>query len=148
MDMEKLKAEITFDEGRRLNPYPDTKGIWTGGVGHNLQAHGIPMSQIQDWRTTGIPVELVDKWLDEDIATAALICNHVFRTFGELSNNRQRVLVNMAFDLAGELADWHGLQKALIAQDWTGASMEIMHSYFDEEAPNRCGRLAARMVEG
>lgn len=32
---------ISFDEGVRKLPYQDTKGIWTVGVGHNLQAHGL-----------------------------------------------------------------------------------------------------------
>jgi GH24 family phage-related lysozyme (muramidase) len=148
MDMEKLRAEITFDEGRRRNPYKDSLGNYTGGVGHNLQAHGASWEDICGWMHAGIPDVVIDQWLTDDIEAAITTCWGIFPTFADLGDNRQRVLVNMAFDLEHELNDWHGLKAAIAAKDWTGASLAIMDSRFAHEAPNRCGRLAARMVEG
>ena len=148
MDMTKLREEITSDEGRRRNPYKDMRGIWTGGVGHALQPHGASWDDICAWLQTGIPDAVIDGWLTKDIENAILICQRVFPTFADLTDNRQRVLANMAFDLADGLEDWHGLKTAIAAKDWTGASLAIMDSTFAHQAPCRCSRLAARMVEG
>ena len=43
MDLEKLKTDQTLlsqvaaDEGIKATPYRDTRGNWTGGIGHNLE---------------------------------------------------------------------------------------------------------------
>lgn len=40
MNEQKLIHDLRRDEGVREKPYQDSKGIWTWGVGHNLQEHG------------------------------------------------------------------------------------------------------------
>ncbi len=36
----RLRKRLTRHEGKRLKPYQDSVGIWTWGIGHNLQANG------------------------------------------------------------------------------------------------------------
>lgn len=148
MDMDKLREEITFDEGRRRNPYKDSVGIYTGGVGHNLQAHGATWQDICGWMHAGIPDVVIDQWLVDDIADAVKCCREIFQSFDDLSDDRQRVLINMAFDLMYELRDWHGLKAAVSEEEWSVAAQCILASRFAQQAPARCQRLAARMVEG
>lgn len=38
---------ITLHEGKCALPYQDTKGIWTVGVGHNMEANGMPGAIMQ-----------------------------------------------------------------------------------------------------
>lgn len=40
MNMDQFYLDLERDEGVRIKPYQDTEGIWTWGVGHNLQEHG------------------------------------------------------------------------------------------------------------
>jgi GH24 family phage-related lysozyme (muramidase) len=142
MDLVALKSEITRDEGRRNYPYKDTAGIWTGGIGENLVAHGCSQEQIDIWRSTGIPDDTIDYWYDKAVAEAIACCQSVFPSFDTLSDNCQRALTNLAFDLMYELRDWPRLRAAIAAQDWPAAAMSIMDSKFAAQAPNRSKRLA------
>jgi GH24 family phage-related lysozyme (muramidase) len=148
MDAEKLKAELIEDEGYDRVPYKDTKGIWTGGIGHNLEAHGIPLEQISEWLSSGIPEATVDEWFIDDIASATNIAQAIFGDLEALPDPAARTLVNMAFDLAWELREWHHLVQAVRESDWQAASASILASKWDHEgkgAANRCERLAARI---
>lgn len=151
MDIDKLKAdsalrtEIAGDEGIRSTPYKDTRGIWTGGIGHNLEAHGIAWSDIAGWLTIGIPDKLIKEWFSEDIEAALVCCGQIFDGFDGLPDEAQRVLVNMAFDLMSELWDWTQLRSDVAGSNWMGAARAILQSRFATEAPKRAARLAARM---
>ncbi len=141
-----LRDQITADEGIRSTPYKDTAGYWTGGIGHNLEAHGIAMSDILGWLKAGIGDETIKQWFSEDIEAAITCCEQVFDGFYSLPDEAQRVLVNMAFDLMYELHDWLGLQKNVSAANWKAAGSDILRSRFAMQAPGRCRRLAARMA--
>lgn len=143
-----LRKMIIGDEGIRYTPYKDTLGIWTGGVGYNLEAHGITTEQIDTWRQTGIPEALVWEWFDECRDAAIVCCSQVFQPFGELPDDAQRVLVDMAFDLMYELRDWPLLRRAVAEHDWHRAGNEILRSEFAREAPERAQRLAEIMGGG
>jgi lysozyme len=148
MDLDKLEAEIIQDEGERYKAYRDSEGIWTDGIGHNLEAHGYSPTQIEQFRTNGVTQAQVDQWFKQDIASAVECCQRIFPTFGQLNDARQRVLVNMAFDLMYELKDWHHLQAAIASQDWQAAKLSILGSKFATQGPLRCSRLAVRMFNG
>ena len=140
-----LRKMIIGDEGIRYRPYRDTRGIWTGGIGYNLEAHGITTEQIDTWRHTGIPEALVWQWFDAAKDAAIVCCYQVFAAFEELPDDAQRVLVDMAYDLMYELRDWHLLRKAVAKRDWKQAGNEILRSEFAREAPERAQRLAEIM---
>jgi GH24 family phage-related lysozyme (muramidase) len=148
VDLKKLKNELIQDEGYREYPYRDTRGFWTGGIGRNLIAHGFDGNQIAVWNRIGIPEATIEEWFEQDLEAATECARKVFPTFGTLSDNVQRSLCNLAFCLMYELQDWHDLRAAVLAKDFQGAALSILGSRFAKEAPGRCGRLAARMVEG
>lgn len=140
-----LRSEIAADEGIRSTPYKDSRGNWTGGIGHNLSAHGISWSQIAQWLKAGIPDEVIKEWFGEDIEAAIQCCDQVFSGYGDLPDEAQRVLANMAFDLMYQLWDWHDLRRDISASNWKDASADILQSRFAAEDPGRCRRLVARM---
>ena len=141
-----LKAEIASDEGIRSTPYKDTRGNWTGGIGHNLDAHGVPWSDTSAWLKTGIPDDTIAGWFSEDVESAIACCEMVFDGFCSLPDEVQRVLANMAFDLRFELWDWAKLRADVAQSNWKGAAESILRSRFATEAPNRCRRLADRLA--
>jgi GH24 family phage-related lysozyme (muramidase) len=140
-----LRAEIASDEGIRSTPYKDSRGNWTGGIGHNLGAHGIPWSDIAKWLKAGIPDETIMAWFSEDIEAAITCCEQVFDGFDDLPDQAQRVLTNMAFDLMYGLWKWPKLRAEVARSNWKGAASSILQSRFATEAPNRCRRLAYRL---
>ena len=146
MNSEKLKAELIEDEGRRTYPYPDTEGLLTAGIGHNLEAAGCSTEEIASWKKTGVPEATIDGWFEADIAKAVACCREVFCGFDSLPDEAQRVLVNMAFDLRYKLEKWQGLRCAVSMRDWSCAAREILDSEFARQAPERCRRLAARIT--
>jgi GH24 family phage-related lysozyme (muramidase) len=140
-----LRREIAADEGIRSTPYKDICGIWTGGIGHNLEAHGASWAEISAWLSGGIPDALIQQWFTQDVEAAIVCCAQIFTEFEGLPDEPQRVLVNMAFDLMYELWEWHMLRAAVAAHNWQEASRSILRSKFAGQAPNRCRRLADRM---
>jgi GH24 family phage-related lysozyme (muramidase) len=148
VDREKLKAELIEDEGRKKYPYKDTKGIWTGGIGHNLEAHKASWQDIAMWLKAGIPDAVIDGWYDEDSADAVEVAQAIFGDVEALPDCVARSLVNMAFDLEWELRQWPHLIAAVRAKNWDAAAQSILASKFNIEAPNRCRRLADRVMEG
>ena len=87
MDLDVLKAELTRDEGLRLQPYRDSVGKLTIGVGHNLDANGI---------TYAAAMQI----LEDDILNVMGQLNSKVSWWATLDDARQRVLANMAFNSA------------------------------------------------
>ena len=146
MNPEHLRAQIVLDEGHERFPYLDTRGIWTGGIGENLPAHGHTQAQIDKWRKTGIPDGIIEQWYAASVGQAIHTCRSVFASFDDLPENVQIALVDMAFNLAGKLYSWPRLIAAIASRDFYAASSSIMNSEFAKQCPNRCKRLAALML--
>lgn len=83
---EKLRAELVRDEGRRQYPYRDTVGKLTIGCGWNLDDNGLPD-------------DVIDVLLDRAIDHAVQAVEAIEPRWQGLTPERQRVLVNMAFNL-------------------------------------------------
>ena len=86
MDLDVLKAELTRDEGLRLQPYRDSVGKLTIGVGHNLDANGITYAaamQILEDDILNVMGQLNSKvswWATLDDAEATGTCEHGFQS--------------------------------------------------------------------
>jgi len=139
-DRAKLRAELERDEGRRSKPYRDTAGLLTIGVGWNLDANGLPAACID---------HLLDRGIDD--ASAALdVIEHRWR---ELDADRQRVLLNMAFNLGAQrLARFTRLLDAIGdyldgqgAEALDRAAAEMQASAWFSQVGERGKRLVARM---
>ena len=148
MDDEKLKEEITLDEGRGTKPYKDTMGIWSGGIGHNLEAHNTTWSEISQWLIDGIPDRVIDQWYDDDVHDAEQVARGIFGDLDVLPDPCARALVNLAFDLMWDLRHWPHLIEAVKERDWTAAQASLRDSRFAQELSARTARLCQRFEEG
>lgn len=132
----KLKAELERDEGRRSKPYEDTEGILTIGVGWNLEERGLPQ-------------EIIDRLFELSISEAERDAMALFPSFRELDQARQRVLVNMAFNLGRKrLSGFKKMIAAVGREDWAAAADEMLDSKWARQVGKRAERLADMMRRG
>jgi lysozyme len=130
MDIDKFKAELTRDEGQRLFPYTDTVGKITIGVGRNLTDNGIT------------PAEC-DMLLSNDIVHVISMLNQSTPWWRTLTENRQRVLANMCFNLGWpRLMLFKRMLAAMQAGDVETAAKEMLDSTWAKQVGARATRLA------
>ena len=136
-----LVAELRRDEGVRYEPYDDTVGVKTVGVGHNLQAK--PLGLIYP-----LTDEEVDRILLLDIADTLEDLDDRLPWWRELSDVRQRVLANMAFNLGiGGLLDFRKMLAAAKSGRYEDAAREMLASKWARQVGDRAKRLADMMRE-
>lgn len=141
MDLDKLRSELKRDEGIRLRAYVCSAGHRTIGYGHNLSARGLD-------HLKACTLEQAKAWLEQDMIQATKVVKKLFPSFNDLSDARQRVLVNMAFVLEWKLNEFNMLKLAVARRDWVWASGEILDSSFARQTGARAQRLAQMMREG
>ena len=131
-----LRQEIMLHEGLRLKPYTDTVGKLSIGYGRNLNDTGI----------TKLEAEVL---LDHDLAQAEIDCRRSFSWFPTLSDTRQRVLVNMCFNLGlPKLKTFTRMLAAIADDDYVTASVEMLQSKWAQQVKGRASVLAKMMRDG
>lgn len=135
-DLLALKQELIRDEGIRLRPYHDSKGILTIGVGHNLEAK--PIS-----------ARAANVILEDDIADVVADLDRSVPWWHRLDHIRQRAIINMCFQMGiTGLLKFERLLAALRTEDWTGAYRETLDSKYALEVPERAARVANAFLHG
>lgn len=132
---QKLKDMIIGHEGKRLDMYLDSEGISTIGVGHNLEAKGISEA-------------VCDLMLEEDIQEATDDAN-TFRWFGDLSEPRQAVIVDMIFNLG--LTRFSQFKKTIQFLEnklYQSAAREMLDSRWADQVGRRAIELSEIMRTG
>lgn len=128
------------DEGRVPHAYQDSLGFWTIGVGHLI-----------DQRRGGrIPDYLIDELLEWDIANKSGEVFHNLPWVQELSEERQAVIIAMAFQLG--INGVKNFKKALAhlkEHRYAEAALEFLDSTVArEQAPERWKRFANQIERG
>jgi GH24 family phage-related lysozyme (muramidase) len=138
-----LVSEILHDEGYRLKSYKDKTGLWTIGVGHLLGG------EYTFANLTWTP-EQVLLTLMQDLNSAVYYVRKYIYTFEQLSDNRQRVLISMMFNLGpNRFAGFTNTIAAINRLDYYRAKVEMLDSkWAREDVPNRANRLANRWMAG
>lgn len=136
MNLDRLKARLSLDEDRRKKPYQCSAGKLTIGVGRNLEDRGLLDDEI-------------DLLLSNDIRDSIGDCRRLVRSFDQLSDVRQEVLVNMMFNLGyARLSGFKKFLDALSRSDWTEAANQMLDSKWADQVGNRADRLAKAMRTG
>lgn len=131
----KLKAELTRDEARRYRIYTDTVGKVSGGIGRNLTDKGFRDNEIDLMYQNDI-VE-AETWLDRNLPW-----------WSALDPVRQRVMMNMAFNMQGKLLGFRNFLAAAQRGDWSKAAAEMLDSLWARQVGDRAKRLASMMRSG
>lgn len=134
--LELVTADLRRDEGERLKPYRDTVGKLTIGIGRNLDDVGI--SEEESAFLLANDIAKVEKQLDEKIPW-----------WRRLTINRQRVLVNMAFNMGifGLLGFKNTLAFVQMG-DYSRAADNMLLSKWAKQVKGRAVRLAELMRSG
>lgn len=134
-DYDKLKKQLTLDEGERLRPYTDTRGKVTIGVGHNLT-------------DDGISANISDALFAEDVTTACARLARIYPNWTMLDEVRIRVLVDLTFNLGMALAAFEQMFAAIAKADWKAAGDALQHSLWYRQVGERGPRLVFMLVTG
>lgn len=136
MNIDILIKELTKDEGVRLMPYRDTVGKLTIGIGRNLDDVGISLAEANAMLANDI--NRVTQQLDKSILW--------WRT---MSENRQRVLCNMAFNLGiASLLKFHDTLQNMKLGNYKEAAAGMRSSLWYRQVGARAERLAIMMDNG
>ena len=138
MDHEKTKQMIQKHEGCVLHAYQDTEGLWTIGYGRLIDKS----------RGGGITEAEAQFLFDRDY-------NRVYDqvrdlpVFSELTDARQAVLVDMAFNLGvSGLLDFKKMFIALEARNYEEAASEMVKSKWYRQVGLRSADLVDMMRRG
>lgn len=136
IDREKMKAELTLDEGEKLFPYKCTAGKLTIGIGRNLVDRGITKKEAQFL-------------LDNDITLCIEQLDANLNWWQNLDPVRQRVLVNMCFNLGIKgLMGFTNTLRAVREGRYDDAAEGMLKSKWAGQVGKRAVRLAQMMETG
>jgi lysozyme len=144
MNLDLLKKELIIDEGMRRNPYRDTKGIMTVGIGFNLEAHKLP---------NGITFPLSDKDVETlyKISVDEVISgmDSYIPWWKGLDEVRQRVIANMVFNMGiGSVLKFKNTLFFIKKGDYYNAARNMRKSKWYKQVHDRAERLCVAMKTG
>lgn len=135
MDLEVLKKELIRDEGLRLRVYTDSVGKLTVGVGRNISDKDFHQEEVQ-------------LMLENDIKESCAFLDENFPWWKDLDEVRQRVLVNMAFNLGSHLLGFKNTMALVQSGNFVSAANAMLKSLWATQVGVRAQRLARMMASG
>jgi len=169
VNMARMKSQLVLHEGLRLQPYLDTEDNWTVLVGYNLSARGY--DHIEDVLKRKIapshctPEEPFGRphfteadalvVLESDIERFWKAMLVSFPDVVALSEVRQRVCLDLAFNMGYSALGFHKCLDAIRKKDWSRAAKELYNSKWSRQVGDgpggkrdRCDRLAGMLLTG
>lgn len=139
MDINQMRSELRRDEDVKYSVYQDSLGYWTIGVGHLVDARkGGKLSDA-----------VVDMILDEDIESKMADLDKNLPWWRTVSENRQRALLNMCFNLGiGGLLGFTNTLNLIRQGHYDQAAVEMLNSKWATQVGDRAKRLSAMMKQG
>ena len=133
---EQLIDQLIDHEGMELEVYEDSLGIPTIGIGRNLVDRGITEDEARFLCNNDI-----------DIVERELVAE--FPIVAELDSIRQRVLIDMAFNVGvPRLTGFRKMWAAIHCGDYAEAAVEMMDSKWARQVGRRAKRLSSMMETG
>lgn len=134
-----VKDQLIREEGKRRSAYQDTLGYWTIGVGR----------LIDERKGGGLSDAEIDLLLTNDIAAKTAELEAALPWFGRLSEQRQAVLIQMAFQMGtAGLLKFTETVGAIRDERWAHAAACMQDSLWAKQTPERAKRLARQIETG
>ena len=139
MNRDRLKTQLRLDEGVIPHAYTDSEGYLTIGVGRLID-------RVRGGRLSNDEIEYL---LNNDIDRVAYRLSHEFPWYDDLSDVRQEIFVNMAFNLGiAGLKTFRLMIAAIERQDWVDAAREGLDSKWSGQVGDRAIRLMQALRTG
>jgi lysozyme len=145
-----LKQLLTKHEGRKNKPYKDTKGLATIGIGHNIDAKGLPYDIDAFLEANGyITDEMIDRLYDEDVRDATFDCKRLYPGFNNLTESRQNALIDFVFNVGYKTAyTFKNTNKAINEERWDDAADGLLASKYARQVGKRARDVAEMLRDG
>lgn len=163
-----IDEQLLLHEGIRTHAYPDTEGYWTIGVGYNVSSRGMlaleaiigrkftPMqaagARAGNYHNLVITEKEALAVLAFDIANVTLAVEREWPFYRNLSPVRQKVALDMAFNMGSKARGFVGTMAAAEHEDWPEVVRHLYRSKWarqvDDGEGGRFGRAdrLARMA--
>jgi lysozyme len=136
IDHNRLIRQLRLHEGERLKPYRCTAGKLTIGVGRNLEDRGITAQEAA-------------YLLSNDITSTQAALLKALPWVGTLDDVRQRVLIDMAFNMGlGTLLTFKRTLAAIQGGEFSKAAAMMLESRWAGQVGQRAQRLSQMMATG
>lgn len=133
INIDALKKQLVLHEGMKLTPYHCTADKLTIGVGRNLDDMGITEKE-------------AEFMLDTDILRCCDDLDRSISWWRDLSETRQRVLIDMVFNLGvSRFMKFQNMIDALANGNHAGAAAEMLDSRWADQVGQRAQRLSRAM---
>lgn len=154
-DRDQMRKELVRDEGLRLKTYRCTAGYLTIGVGRNLDANGIYANEkiygisLAGAKSIGITHSQAMRMLDNDIDIVEADLDRNLPWWRTLDPVRQRVMVNMAFNLGiTRFLKFKNTLRFIRNGEYQRAANGMKHSLWYRQVKSRAVRLQTMMATG
>ena len=140
MSKESLKERIKLHEGYRLEPYTDTLGYLTGGVGHRIMPNEKVPTTEKGWMALfnmdfQLAWEFMERFCEEN-------------NLRVISDDAKEVLCEMIYQMGfSGVSKFKNMIKALQNRDYKLASIEMLDSRWAKQTPNRAKELSDHMAK-
>jgi len=140
MSKESLKERIKLHEGYRLEPYTDTLGYLTGGIGHRIMPNEEVPTTEEGWM----------KLFDSDFQSAWKFMERFCEenNLRVISDDAKEVLCEMIYQMGfSGVSKFKNMIKALQNRNYKLASVEMLDSRWAKQTPNRAKELSDHMAK-
>ena len=135
IDRIKLTQYVKMNEGFSPTMYKDTEGIWTVGIGFNLEE--------------GFTMEECMLILDHRLGNLVDNVARAIPSYNRLDSVRKIVLVDMAYNLGIRgLLKFRKMLAAIQRRDFEDAAKELLNSRYAAQVGGRAQRNARMMETG
>ncbi len=129
------EGEVLLSNGNH-KLYKCPAGYWTIGYGHNLEAHGLPESMVEEFLNTAL-VRTQDE------------CESKIRGWDNLNEARKSVVIDMNFNMGWPtFSKFKKFLAALEKGDWENAAEEMEDSNWFRQVGGRAKTLQEIMLLG
>jgi lysozyme len=130
--IDKLRAMLIRHEGRSKLPYHCPTGKLTIGIGHNIDAKGLPKPIMAYLEEHGeITDDMINNLFAADVMDAVSACMKLYPQFNTFTEDRRLALVDFLFNVGiGTAQKFKNTNAAINGGNWTKAAEGIKASLY------------------
>ena len=130
-------------EGCDAEPYDDSRGFLTVGIGHNLVAHPLPDE------TYPLTTQRIQEIFAADMQDVVTGLAQKIPWLQQLDEVRQAGLIDMSFEMGVDgVLEFSNTLASIRAGNWQDAHDRMLQSRWDKQVPGRAEEDASMMLSG